>query len=561
MGESELAGPVEVRLSVPEMGWQALTLSDASTLHYCGYLFGLSWRDVGEKLVRARSRADETASLLRGLDGHFALILDGGSWGLAAVDRVRSIPLFLRRDSAGRGRLSPQATQLGHPAGDGEIDEVAALAIAMSGYSVGRRSLHRCIEQLDHGEYVVWGGAGIESRRYYRYEPWTAVNNRSDAALKSQFKDLTLALFEKVLAAADGRRIAVPLSAGLDSRLVVSALHRLGAKNVVCFSYGVPGNFDAQAGRRIAEHLGYRWHFAPFTPASLRRFWESEDCAQYWRACDTLCSIPVLHDLPAIRALTARGALDRDDVVINGNSGDYISGMHIHGDLAELPADAALSDVREATIAAMLGKHYRLWEALAGADNDSTIARALHDSLPDGPDTIEPHQFHGLYELLELQNRQAKYVINRQRVYEYAGNAWQLPLWSPDYLDFFETVPFHLKQRQRLYREALEDADWGGVWSAPRCQVQPHPSPPWMRYLALPMARALFSPLPRACRRAAEKRYLGYWLDRLGWIGVVPYRTVRRDDRGARHMVAWHTEAYLRGHGLAYDGTVIGRTG
>ena len=41
-----------------------------------------------------------------------------------------------------------------------------------------------------------------------------------------------------------------------------------------------------------------------------------------------------------------------------------------------------------------------------------------------------------VYEILEYENRQCKYVINGQRLYEYFKYEWRLPLWDNLYLDF-----------------------------------------------------------------------------------------------------------------------------
>ena len=54
---------------------------------------------------------------------------------------------------------------------------------------------------------------------------------------------------------ASNRQIAVPLSAGRDSRLVVSGLKHLGAENVTCYSYGPRGNFEGEIAKRICESL------------------------------------------------------------------------------------------------------------------------------------------------------------------------------------------------------------------------------------------------------------------------------------------------------------------
>ena len=51
-----------------------------------------------------------------------------------------------------------------------------------------------------------------------------------------------------------------------------------------------------------------------------------------------------------------------------------------------------------------------------------------------------------------------------------------------------------------------------------------------------------------------EKRFLGYWMEGLQGQAMVPYGKVALDRRGARHMVAWHTQAYLLSKGVDWRG-------
>ncbi len=65
-------------------------------------------------------------------------------------------------------------------------------------------------------------------------------------------------VFRRLDKAIGDRPIVVPLSAGYDSRLVVSALHALGRRNVICFSYGKPGGFEITTAKAVAEKLNYK---------------------------------------------------------------------------------------------------------------------------------------------------------------------------------------------------------------------------------------------------------------------------------------------------------------
>ena len=42
------------------------------------------------------------------------------------------------------------------------------------------------------------------------------------------------------------------------------------------------------------------------------------------------------------------------------------------------------------------------------------------------------------YEIYEFENRQSKWVIGQQKVYEFLGYTWDLPLWKTSIMKFFE---------------------------------------------------------------------------------------------------------------------------
>ena len=54
-----------------------------------------------------------------------------------------------------------------------------------------------------------------------------------------------------------------------------------------------------------------------------------------------------------------------------------------------------------------------------------------------------------------------------------------------------------------------------------------------------------------------ERRYLRYWMENGSQSAIRPYLKVANDKRGARHGVAWLTEAYLQSHGVTVDATGV----
>lgn len=546
-----------VLLGLDAPGWRCVE-DGPTTVWVKGYLFGVDDSALPARVQQAVKR-DAVGTFLASLDGHFVMVARSADCVFGAVDHVRSVPLFLVDSDAARA-ISPAPMHLVERYLSGAVDPDGALAMAMAGYTVGAGTLYAGLQQLRPGEFFeMRRDAPTVRKRYHRYEPWRPDTAADEAALKAELAHTTMVMMEKMQRSAGGRRFFVPLSAGRDSRLIVSLLAELGAKNVVCFAYGLRDNFEAQASRKIAEYLGYEWHFAAFRPASQKRFWNSEVMQRYRDFADSACSTTIAHDLPAIVDLMDRGILEQDAIVVNGNSGDYISGLHIQAPVLSIGSRGDDSSYFEKVTDILIDKHFRLWGSLANAENDAVIRRQLISEMVRlNVPNIGPGNIHGLYEYAEFQDRQAKSVISRQRIYEFMGLEWRLPLWSRDYLDFWYKVPVEAKAYQKLYRDMLLDENWGGVWQGDQWVFPPRVSPAWMRWIVRPLCKAACAPLGKAAWHRFERHYLSYWTDLFAWQAIHPYRHIAADNRGARHLISWHTEAFLHSKGLRYDGRPIG---
>ena len=554
------------RLDLEEgFGWRRCTDGNV-TLWIAGHVYGADDRRLAKALQNC-GPSPNTAILGRwidGLSGHFAIIAEGPGWTLAGVDWVRSIPLFYARDG-GVWAIDNQAERLRHRSGldVGDIDPDAALSIGMAGYTIDTATLYRGLEQLGPGELALFAaGAGEPERfRYYTYRPWRVeVEDAGDEpALRRRLANTTLGIFEKLRDSLAGRTLVVPLSAGLDSRLVVAAMSHLGHRNIRSFAYGRPGNFEAATSRKIAERLGIEWAFVPTSVAVQRSFFAGDEHRRYLAYADSCASVPFEQDLWAIRRLKESGYIPDDAVIANGNSGDYISGAHIVPALRMPQPELSSDDRRERVLDCLVDKHFDLWQALRTPRNDARIRARLRESLDRaGALAGPPEADHGLYEYAEFQDRQCKYVITGQRVYEFLGHDWRLPLWDIDYLRIWEGVPLASKAGQRLYRAMLEERDWGGVWRDVPVNAKTI-QPAWLRPVRV-AAKALHAPLGRERWHRFERRYFQYWMDTLCNFAAIPYRRVTADRRGHRNAVSWFAEAYLAGKGLDFGGGPVRRT-
>jgi asparagine synthase (glutamine-hydrolysing) len=117
----------------------------------------------------------------------------------------------------------------------------------------------------------------------------------------------------------------------------------------------------------------------------------------------------------------------------------------------------------------------------------------------------------------DWQERQAKFICNSVRVYEFYGYDWWLPLWDTEFMKFWEHVPLELRKGTALYlayvRHETHKQDSTGTLSqltnasdpglltkmAARTGVV---SNPWILHCARSVRRALSRTLGNDPRRA-----------------------------------------------------------
>jgi len=540
-------------------GWVQLSEPGKPFIAFKGFLTNAPALQDAARYIRnhlATVAPSEIDTFLAQLDGHFAFVFANSEHTLLAVDRVRSIPLLFAMDGSQlliTDHAGPlRARQLVQPA---NIDSRTSIEFAMAGYTLGRKTLYKNIETLIAGERAIVAGTGkITRSRYAFYRPWLAEDDGTpDTKWRQRLRETTLNVLEKLVATAGQRQILVPLSAGLDSRLIVSGLRHLGARDVVCFSYGRTGNHEAEAARAIAGRLGYDWHFISMDTARFRKARKTEAYRRYFDLVDNLISTPVEQDVYPVMQLKQLGWAAHDAIVVNGQSGDFISGGHIPQEL-EISLDKTDWQARkDLIVTANLQKHFGLWPALQTDATIEAIAAEFDDELRDTEAPIESaaHTF-ALYEFLEYQNRQSKYVLGNQRSYEAFGYDWRLPLWDSVYLSFWQTVPLRLKARQKLYRDMLIEADWGSVWST----LLPAPrwiTPPWIRPIRF-AAKIACAPFGQAAWHRFERRVFNHVMDPLRKYAAVSWWTVAFCAHDHRSAISWLTAQYLNRHGLDWAG-------
>jgi len=452
---------LDVVLSIEEDLFWKKYQSESTTVYIKGYIYNVSIRDVVEHVSKLNVGGVE--EYINSLDGHFSIVAKTSEYSFAAVDKIRSTPLYyMMIDGVYYVSNNPTNLILDPGFKKSHIED-SLLEIIMSGYTIGNKTIFQGLYSLVAGELVIFS-KDLKRVKYFNY--CGEIGSYDYSYYVQSLSSLTIKIFKKMVSQIGNRQIVVPLSAGNDSRLVASILKYLNVKNVKCYSYGLKGNFDVKVAQKVAKKLGYEWLLVPLNSKTEKKYYVSQDYKRYLKFAETFCSIPYVQGLSSILYLKNIGWIDDDAIFINGNSGDFISGGHISSLVNPLIRSNTTEQKKQTILNKSIEKHFSLWGYLKTRSNIEIIKNNLWNDIPPVcfDDIFSENKYSQLYECSEFINRQSKYVVSGQRAYEFYGHEWRLPLWDNEYIEFWKKIPCQLKKNQNIYIDMLYKTNFGDVW-------------------------------------------------------------------------------------------------
>ena len=386
------------------------------------------------------------------LNGFFSIIYRTQNLCFGMVDRVRSIPLFYTQEEK-HFEIGDNPYTLLSNHSTFKFNPQSCVEFLLAGYVTGNETLHEDILQIRPGEFVIaektGNGIQLNGGSYFNYFDKNTLDEDDDVLEEELYKRMER-VFNRYASAFGSRNFFVPLSGGLDSRLIVAMLKKAGIRKVTCFSYGNPKSEDAVLSSRVAHYLGYTWRFIPYEG---RPYWTrlSKDKLfdSYQLFGSAFSSMAHPQDWPAVRHLI--GDLeDINPVFVPGHTGDFLSGGH-------LPAEIVTSrhgDFMGLVLNSILSHHYNLWP-IPSMCHDlrqhlvERVKKMLATTASDRNTAAK------CYEQWEWAGRQAKFIINSVRVYDFFKKDWLLPLWDNELVDFFMKLGVSEKYEKRIYSNTL----------------------------------------------------------------------------------------------------------
>ncbi len=426
------------------------------------------------------------------------------------------------------------------------IDTEQTRNFALSGYTFGENTIFKEVNKTFPGYLYLYKENKLEQINYYNWKPYKKrLMNFSES--KDKLKKLNIKIINKLIASSNNRCIAVPLSAGYDSRFILSGLVEKGYKNIFCFSYGKIGNREATVAKNIAKKLNIPWTFIEYTPKRIKKFLLSKEYKLFKKFSDLTVSVHSPQDFFAINFLKKNNIIPSNSIIVNGQTGDFISGNHIFYN--------SKNDNYDDLINLFYHKHYKISKRLMFLKSKSVKQSIKNRISTFNLNRKNTDNIREALQKIEYEDRQAKYLMGDQRTYEYFGYDWRLPLWDKEYVKFFEKLNIEYKVNQLLYKEVLIEQNWGDVWK--NFPVNPKNTFSFKMEFMRFFFKCIFVLLGKKKWHRFELKFLDYFMNPLCGYAAWNYFSVVFNNREYSSPLGWHIEEYLNQKGLDWRGEYL----
>ncbi len=450
---------IEVRLRNQEtFPW----INFNNSIYIRGYFYDEHNKVLNENLLFKKlsliSCQSEAVKLLKKIDGCFlVIILDKNrNTAIIASDRIRSFPIFyffydnkiFICDHLEKIESNFKENILSH------------FEFLHCGYVSGSETLINDIYQIQAGECILLEGNGISSKKYYSYI--NKNNNLNDSDYyKKKLQNALEKTFVKLIESTKNRFLIIPLSGGLDSRLIASYLKKCGVDDVICYTYGLRKSREVKISKNIADDLGYDWHFINYGDKKWVKWYADDLMREYQIFSGNLSSLPHIQDWPAVLELNEKKIIPDNSVFIPGHAADFVAGSHI-----PLTINSILNPNFESVVDLIINEHFILSDDMFQKRNkkhlmeiNQKLLKQINDfSIKDVSDLASS------FEYWDWKERQSKFIANSCRVYEFWGYEWRMPFWDIEFINFWNDIPLELRLNESFYKEFLLEEDFSKVF-------------------------------------------------------------------------------------------------
>ncbi|WP_318643076.1 asparagine synthase C-terminal domain-containing protein [Flavobacterium ardleyense] len=369
------------------------------------------------------------------MQGSFAFVIETKDRIILLSDYIRTFPMFYSV-SEKKILLSDKLNLFS----EYKIKSDNVSNLVTSGYVFGNETIYDNVNSTQAAELIIIDkdSATIEACRYFRFVPKDNLSSISVDSFVNEYNKILERIMKRIiLSAPNCNKWVIPLSGGHDSRQLINILVKLGIKNVICYTYGKLNNHQAVLSKKVADAVGYDWHFVEYSEEKWFELHQNGLIDTYLDDSYQGNSIPHFQDFLAVYELKNKGVITEDDVIMPGHTLDMISGGHLNElDLVCSDRQGALkrSSLRHGKCKELsVNKLYANYRTL------STIYDEINSSAV---------QFQ---EYINWQERQSKFIVNSCRIYEFFEIEFRLPFWEKEIMELFLSLPVEQRIERKFY--------------------------------------------------------------------------------------------------------------
>lgn len=429
---------------------KSYTWSKKKGCYVCGYAF------VGNKLLRDIELCDyflsskdkeDIISRIKKLNGFFSVIIETDKYLFAAVDHIRSIPLFWSKNQ-NNFYITDSLNETNIY--DKLISKRVENQLRTTLFTFGQNTIFEGIFQIGAGEYLYLENDEVKICEYYTFNI-SMDNSIKDNSMYFKLLDEAYTnITKRLIVALEGRKAVIPLSGGHDSRIIAYYLKKLGYNRVISYTYGEYGNEESEISKKVAKMLDIPWYFIEYSKKEMRKLF-SNNFHSFALYSGSGTTVPCLQEWRAIESLISRGIIDENCVIIPGHTGDFICGEHLLKEFLYKKYDN--SKKIEYSTKYIMNKHCQLINF-----NKNSTQKYYKSTKKIVNSIVEDYIFNNkyieipqIYEKFNWKERQAKYICNSVRTYEYYNLKWIMPLWDKEIVDLWMNIPLNMRIDRNLF--------------------------------------------------------------------------------------------------------------
>jgi asparagine synthetase B (glutamine-hydrolysing) len=345
-----------------------------------------------------RRYLENGAAFTDDLEGSYAvLILDRNRRRcFVIIDPYKIFTLFHAALPDGSLIISDSIPEIARHLRDKRINKTAALEFFNFGFMLGNKTLLEGVSTFGPGRiYTIDDGLAIGEESYWSFlggEGDTKPNELIDAFDKHVANGLRLS-----------DRISMPLTAGLDSRTVLSAC--MGARERLhCYTHGQRSSDDVRIARKIARRFGIKHDYYEIGEDTIPNIPSIARSMSF--SCNGLINTVTTAHFPA----SFERESEKGDMFFSGIGGELLRSYYMPSGAERLDTLGAFAGAIRRKI--QFGADNGIYRGMGTGDVQDTLDRSVQAEL-SGYSTDDPH---ALSERFYLENRIGNFLALSMRL-------------------------------------------------------------------------------------------------------------------------------------------------